>query len=212
MIQRDKNRPSVVMWSIANEPNVRDSGNYFATVAAHARGLDKTRLITAATAGTDSNDKMAVSLDVLMVNRYQGWYQDTGYPQTIEIFLTNNFQNWYDTHKKPIMISEYGADTVPGLHMDPPYVFSEDYQTELLYENFKAFDKLRAKGFFVGEHIWIFADFMTGESTGRVVGNKKGIFTRERQPKASARVLRCRYWKLSGMAKDTNTSPSYCPA
>ena len=117
MIQRDKNRPSVVMWSIANEPDVRDSGNYFATVAAHARGLDKTRLITAATAGEYSYDKMSVSLDVLMVNRYWGWYQDTGYSQTIEIFLTNNFQKWYDTHKKPLMISEYGADTVAGLHM-----------------------------------------------------------------------------------------------
>lgn len=31
----------------------------------------------------------------------------------------------------------------------------------------------------------------------RVVGNKKGIFTRERQPKASAHLVRKRYWLLA---------------
>ena len=44
---------------------------------------------------------------------------------------------------------------------DPAFIFTEDYQTEFLMLHHKAFDKLREKGWFVGEHIWNFADFMT---------------------------------------------------
>jgi len=119
MIQRDKNRPSVVMWSIANEPSSEDKGaqEYFAKVAAHARSLDNTRPITAATYMGYNTDMMSKSLDVLMVNRYYGWYSDTGYSQVIEKQVVNEIQKWFDTHKKPVMISEYGADTVSGLHM-----------------------------------------------------------------------------------------------
>ena len=64
-------------------------------------------------------------------------------------------------------------------------------------ETFKAFDAARAEGWFIGEHIWNFADFMTKQEPRRVAGNKKGIFTRDRQPKMSAHLLRWRYWKLA---------------
>jgi beta-glucuronidase len=59
------------------------------------------------------NDLMSQSLDVLMINRYYGWYSDTGYPQVIQKKLITNFDNWHKTfNDKPIMMSEYGADTV----------------------------------------------------------------------------------------------------
>ncbi len=119
MIQRDKNRPSVVMWSIANEPLSKEptAEEYFKKVSAHARSLDKSRPITAAIDMDYNNDKMAVSLDVLMINRYYGWYSDTGYTQVIEKHVTDNFEAWHKHFStKPIMISEYGADTVSGLH------------------------------------------------------------------------------------------------
>lgn len=80
LIQRDKNRPSVVMWSIANEPKSADkaAGEYFRKVSEHARSLDKTRPITAAISADWPNDNMSPHLDVLMINRYFGWYHDTG--------------------------------------------------------------------------------------------------------------------------------------
>ena len=40
-------------------------------------------------------------------------------------------------------------------------MWSEEYQKELFEENFAAFDELREKGYFVGEMVWNFADFMT---------------------------------------------------
>jgi hypothetical protein len=62
---------------------------------------------------------------------------------------------------------------------------------------FAAFDIARSEGILVGEMIWNFADFMTKQQTNRVVGNRKGIFSRQRQPKLSAHVLRWRYWHLA---------------
>ena len=40
---------------------------------------------------------------------------------------------------------------------------------------------------------WSFADFATSAGTGRVDGNRKGVFTRDRRPKAAAFVLRRRW-------------------
>jgi beta-glucuronidase len=119
LIQRDKNRPSVVMWSLANEPRSahKEALDYFKKLADHARSLDNTRPITAATMVDSAKDLMSASLDVLMINRYYGWYSNTGYPQVIQKMVVKDFDGWFQTHKKPIMISEYGADTVAGLHM-----------------------------------------------------------------------------------------------
>ncbi len=60
----------------------------------------------------------------------------------------------------------------------------------------------------------LFTNLSYFTETTRVMGNKKGIFTRERQPKASARVLRCRYWHLAGQLKYESTKDNnfYCPA
>ena len=75
-------------------------------------------------------------------------------------------------------------------------MFSEEYQKAMLKEYHSVFDKKR-KEYVIGELIWNFADFMTDQGTTRVLGNKKGIFTRQRQPKSAAFVLRERYWKIA---------------
>ena len=78
-----------------------------------------------------------------------------------------------------------------GFHTLPSYIWTEDYQVELIEETTKAFDVLRLNHTgFIGEMIWNFADFMTTQTITRAVGNKKGIFTRQRQPKTSAKELR----------------------
>ena len=85
------------------------------------------------------------------------------------------------------MVTEYGADTVAGLHALPSLQFTEDFQSSFLEEYFKAFDILRQEGgWFMGEMPWVFADFMTKQEPRRVAGNRKGLFTRQRQPKAAA--------------------------
>ena len=88
------------------------------------------------------------------------------------------------------MITEYGADTIAGLHSDPPVMFSEEYQCRFLEEAHRAFD---VYPWVVGEQVWNFADFATKQGVIRAGGNRKGIFTRQRQPKMAAHVLRKRW-------------------
>ncbi|XP_072034978.1 beta-glucuronidase-like isoform X2 [Amphiura filiformis] len=199
MWRRDKNRPSVVMWSVANEPNSKASvaGPYFKSVIGHVRSLDSTRPVTFVVGGGSqpTTDHAAQYVDVLCINTYYAWYSDPGHLEVITLQANNDLVEWHKEFNKPVIQSEYGADTIPGFHVDPPLMFTEEYQVEFLKNYHAAFDQLR-KDFFVGELIWNFADFMTDQSVTRAVGNKKGVFTRQRQPKASAHLLRQRYQSL----------------
>ena len=91
-------------------------------------------------------------------------------------------------------MTEYGADAIGGLHAAAIEPWSEEYQAALLERYHAAFDRVDAV---VGEHVWNFADFATRSGIARVDGNKKGVFTRERRPKASAHALR-RRWRGEG--------------
>ena len=198
LVQRDKNRPSVVMWSVANEPDSANSKaqTYFEAVAKKTRELDPTRPITFACNKEYSNDLATQYMDVVMINRYYGWYSDSGHPEVVCYQLSYELDNWYQVRKKPMMISEYGAGTIDGFHRDPPTLYTEDYQAELLMAYFPVFDEYRKK-FFIGELIWNFADFQTAQTYTRVDGNKKGLFTRQREPKEAVRVVRQRYLALA---------------
>lgn len=127
--------------------------------------------------------------DVLMLNRYYGWYVHCGDLASAEVAWTKELDGWA-TENKPIIITEYGADTYPGLHQLPARPWSEEYQVDYLDMNHRVFDACPAV---VGEQVWNFADFATTSGIMRVDGNKKGVFTRTREPKAAAFVLRERW-------------------
>jgi len=118
LIERDKNRPSVVMWSIANEPKSDDvhSKEYFNQIVKFVKSIDQTRPVTAAISRGWSEDFLADFVDVIMINRYYGWYEGFDFPDTITEKLISEFTNWRRKFGKLLMMSEYGADTIPGLH------------------------------------------------------------------------------------------------
>lgn len=68
-------------------------------------------------------------------------------------------------------MSEYGAETLQGLHLSPAFVFSEEFQMRLLSKHFEAFDKLRSEGFFIGEFVYNYADFNTAQSEFQLAHN-----------------------------------------
>ncbi|XP_053310870.1 beta-glucuronidase [Spea bombifrons] len=210
LVRRDKNRPSVVMWSVANEPasQLPPAGYYFKTVIAHTKELDPTRPVTYVSNAPYNKDQGAPYVDVICVNSYFSWYHDAGHLEVIQIQLNNQFEKWYDMYQKPIIQSEYGADTIPGFHSDPPLMFTEEYQSLVLKNYHSVLDEKRKK-YVIGELIWNFADFMTAQTVTRVVGNKKGIFTRQRQPKSSAFILRDRYWRLANDKGYMYQNPRY---
>jgi beta-glucuronidase len=194
LIARDKNHPSVVLWSIANEPESDTEGaeNYFRPLFDVARQADPTRPVGFVNVMLAPYGKCRVSQfgDVLMLNRYYGWYVDTGDLAAAEAHWEAELRGWA-SEGKPIIITEYGADTYPGLHAvvsNNPW--TEEYQIEYLDMNHRVFDRLDAV---VGEQMWNFADFATTAGIMRVGGNRKGAFTRNREPKAAAYALRRRW-------------------
>jgi beta-glucuronidase len=197
LVARDKNHPSVVLWSIANEPEsvTPESRDYFEPLAAEARRLDPSRPVGFVNVpGSPPDEDMITDLfDVVLLNRYYGWYMNAGDLAAAERALEAELKAWADKYDKPIVITEYGADTYPGLHDVLPKPWTEEYQVELLEMSHRVFDRI---GAVVGEQVWNFADFATGPGIMRVGGNKKGVFTRERQPKAAAHILRQRWRSL----------------
>lgn len=191
---RDKNHPCVVMWSVANEADTGEDGAvpYFKTVIETMRSLDHTRPVTMVHTMWPAIDKVSRWLDVICVNRYFGWYSDHGHLEVIGLQVKKEMREWYEKYHKPIIMTEYGADTIAGLHKMPPVAFSEEFQCAFLNEFHKVFDQL---DFMIGEHVWAFADFQTKQGLTRVDGNKKGVFTRNRQPKMAAYLLKERWTK-----------------
>jgi beta-glucuronidase len=198
LIARDRNHPSVVMWSLANEPDVRSEASraYFQPLIAEARRLDPSRPLTVPNVhfcGPD-NDCIADLLDVLCLNRYAGWYRESGDLAAAERMLETELRAWAAKYDKPLMMTEYGCDTLPGLHDVVPTMWTEEFQCEFLAMYHRVFDRL---GTLTGEHVWCFADFATPQGVMRAGGNNKGVFTRERRPKAAALSLQKR-WQKNG--------------
>ena len=96
------------------------------------------------------------------------------------------------------MMTEFGADSLPGLHSVSDQMFTEEYQENLLGAYIAV---LRSKDYTVGEHVWNFADFRTPQNLRRVMLNMKGVFTRTRSPKMAAHSLR-KIWTSSTTKKD----------
>ncbi|MDQ0916282.1 beta-glucuronidase [Paenibacillus sp. V4I5] len=199
LIARDKNHPSVVMWCIANEPASEEDGaeEYFRPLIALAKELDPQKrpvTIVNIMMATPDRDKVAELVDVLCLNRYYGWYAFGGDFELAKIKLREELNSWCERCSgKPIMMTEYGADTIAGLHDVDPVMFTEEYQVEYLRANHEVFDEFEH---FVGEQVWNFADFQTSQGIIRVQGNKKGIFTRDRKPKYAAHELRRRWQSI----------------
>lgn len=196
MISRDKNHPCIIMWSLMNEPDCSDAGarEYYSAIFQTAKETDPEKRPCSFSNHTLVGRNCAnwKFCDILLLNKYNGWYVDAGIDIDYSMEkLREELEGWRIAGK-PAVISEFGADALTGLHELPAVQWSEEYQMEFLEKNGEVFDEF---DFIVGEHIWNFADFQTSEALHRVDGNRKGIFTRDRQPKLAAHFVRKR-WNL----------------
>jgi beta-glucuronidase len=108
-----------VLWSVANEleSETDEARAYFEPLFVLAHELDPTRPVGFANVATAPHGACQVSelADVVMLNRYDGWYVDTGDLASAEAHLRAELEAWA-TDGKPIVVTEYGADTLAGLH------------------------------------------------------------------------------------------------
>lgn len=209
MIARDKNHPAVVMWCVANEPmpkgfsvgamgesnltmeELNVPGKIFLdTEIARVRELDPTRLVTIVTVMGGPQNWME-QCDVICMNRYWGWYTLGGQLDVARHKLAEELDQVWDRFHKPIIMTEFGADTIAGYHGKPNVMWTEDYQADYIRFHLEV---AAARDFVAGMQVWQFADFAAVQSIMRVGGlNHKGIFTRVRTPKMAAHVLR-EFW------------------
>ena len=195
VIDRDKNRASVIIWSMANETPTSDARNSFLTkLANYTREKDPTRLISAALEQSNYlgnplvrtiSDPFAEVVDILSFNQYIGWYDGE-----IEKCQTISWDIKYD---KPVMISEFGAGAKYGLHGDKDTRWNEEYQEYLYKETLRMIDKIdQLKGI----SPWILVDF---RSPRRVLPeiqdgwNRKGLISEDGNKKKAFFVLKNYY-------------------
>ncbi len=218
LIARDKNHPSVVMWCVANEPMPRNFGvgsigdrkekdpseemgkTFLETLLQHARELDPTRLVTLVTVMGGPQSWME-QCDVVCMNRYWGWYTLGGELDKARTALEQELDQVWEMWHRPIIMTEFGADTMAGMHGHPNVMWTEEYQADYIRFHLEV---AAARDFVAGMQVWNFADFAAVQSIARVGGlNMKGVFTRTRQPKMAAYVLR-EFW-----VKQADTAPDH---
>ncbi|HEY8530573.1 MAG TPA: glycoside hydrolase family 2 TIM barrel-domain containing protein [Paenibacillaceae bacterium] len=153
LILRDRNRASVIIWSVGNENADTDARyRFMSRLARRARELDPTRLISAACMLDHVNhvidDRLAAELDVIGANQYYGWYQ-TNFDDLIKLFENSR-------PDKPVIISEFGADAKPGHRGTKDEKGTEDCQLDIYR---KQVDVLRRIPYVKGMTPWILYDF-----------------------------------------------------
>ena len=192
VITRDKNRASVIIWSMANETPVSEARTSFLKkLVAHAREMDNSRLISAALEihGNPANpneriveDPFADYVDIVNFNEYVGWYD--GLPDKCDKI------EWNIKYNKPVMISEFGGDALQGMHGDIQTRFSEEYQEDLYVRTVKMLSQIPQ---FRGVSPWILYDF---RSPRRVLPNvedgwnRKGLISQNGVKKKAFFILK----------------------
>ncbi|RYY25018.1 MAG: beta-glucuronidase [Sphingomonadales bacterium] len=190
-IRRDRNRASIILWSVANETPVSDARNAFLrTLIGDVRALDSSRLVTAALLSrregkvSTIDDPLVPDLDVMAINTYNGWY--SGDPLADLPGL-----EWRSPAEKPLIFSEFGADAMAGYHdaASAPHKFSEEYQAEYYRQTLAMADRIP---FLAGLSPWILKDFRSPRRQHPVYQqgwNRKGLISETGARKAAFHVL-----------------------
>lgn len=202
MINRDKNRASVAIWSIANETWPSEARNEFlAHLRDTALNIDDTRLISAAFNNPRFNsekgyfellnDPIADIIDVVGVNKYVGWYEN--WP------TAPSATKWKVAEGKPLVFSEFGGEALFGEHgnTEAKWSWSEDYQANLYRDNIKMFDNIPN---LAGTCPWVLFDFRSPTRFSPMQGlefNRKGLVSDRGERKEAWHVMRDYYKRMN---------------
>jgi beta-glucuronidase len=199
-IRRDRDKASIVLWSIANETPLTPARTAFLKkLAADVRAIDSTRLVTAALlVRSEHHDKyvddpLGEALDVIGINEYIGWYEQL--PQDADTTV------WHIAYQKPLIVSEFGGDAKAGLHGAPTKRWTEEYQASIFRHQLPMLVKIPQ---FRGLTPWILMDFrspmrqLPGVQDGF---NRKGLVSNQGEKKEAFFVLQKTYreWATHGV-------------
>jgi beta-glucuronidase len=200
MIRRDRNKASIVLWSVANEtPNTEARTKYLSAMVDLTHQLDPTRLVTAALlvrtekTATGSNkivdDPLGKALDVIGTNEYIGWYE-----QHAEGADTTTWDIRYD---KPLIMSEWGGDAKAGNHAPSgdthPALWTEEYQAEIYRHQIAMLNRIAQLR---GTSPWILMDFRSPRRVNPGLQdnfNRKGLISDQGVKKQAFFILQKAY-------------------
>jgi beta-glucuronidase len=196
MITRDKNRASVIIWSMANEtPVSAERTDFIKKMIETTREMDPVRLVSAALErhtkpGTQNTqvveDPLQEYVDIIAFNQYIGWYD--GLPEKCK---TAEFEFRLD---KPVLISEFGGDALQGNHGPKDARWTEEFQEDLYIESLKMLNKIPQLR---GVTPWILADFRSPRCLLPDIQdgwNRKGLVSQTGDKKKAFYVLQ-EYYK-----------------
>lgn len=189
LIERDKNRAAVIIWSIGNEtPLSEPRFKFMSKLADKVRELDNTRLVGAALEvhrkGYDVivDDPLGEKLDLVSFNQYGGWYWEL--PKELPKY---KFKIKYN---KPVIITEVGGDALAGYHGDEDTRWTEEFQ-ESLYKYQIPF--MNAMSGLRGMTPWILTDFRSPRRQHpffQDFWNRKGLISETGKKKKAFWVLK----------------------
>ena len=195
-IRRDRNKASIVLWSVANEtPNTPARTNFLSALAAKARELDDSRLVTAAllvrSDGSTKvvDDSLGQALDVIGTNEYIGWYEQK--PESADQ------TTWRIDYRKPLLMSEFGGDARAGLHGREDERWTEEYQASIYRHQLGMLNRIPQLR---GMSPWILMDFRSPSRQLPGVQdyfNRKGLLSPDGQKKQAFYVLQKAYLEKS---------------
>jgi beta-glucuronidase len=190
-VLRDRNRASIIVWSVANETPINDARNAFlGEMIDRVRELDPTRLVSAALDRTRKegdviivDDPLGKHLDILAVNEYEGWYGNRHIDQITDIA-------WKTPYDKPMIFSEFGAGAKAGNHGPKLHRWTEEYQEYFYRQTLAMAENIP---FLRGASPWILKDFRSARRFHPLYQdfwNRKGLVSETGAKKLAFPVLR----------------------
>jgi beta-glucuronidase len=193
MITRDRNRASIIIWSVGNETPVNEARTKFmSNLVKTAKEMDNSRLVSAALEVHNVNgvqtidDPLGQYTDLVSVNEYLGWYG--GLPSSCRT------AKWDVKYNKPLFFSETGAEALGGFHGDSLTRWSEEFQEWYYKEQVQMMKRMPDN--FVGLAPWILNDFRSPRRNNPVYQegwNNKGLFDHKGKKKKAFYVLKGYY-------------------
>lgn len=203
IIKRDRNRASVIIWSMANETPVSEQRNVFLKrLVDHTRKMDDTRLISAALEKHADvkdphrlivEDPFAKHCDIVSFNQYVGWYDG--------VSAKCDSVSWHIPYNKPVVISEFGGGAVAGNYGDSLTVYTEEYQEDMYRRTLKMLDRIPQLR---GISPWILVDFRSPRRLKPMMldgYNRKGLIAPNGHRKKAFYVLQQYYLQKKQAAK-----------
>jgi len=192
MIRRDRDKASVILWSVANETPANAARTAFLkTLVGEVRKRDASRLVTAAllvhTEGHTKivDDPLGDALDVLGTNEYIGWYEGTA--------ADAEHTRWDIRYQKPLIMSEFGGGAKAGLHGEAATRWTEEFQANIYEHQLAMLNQIAQLR---GMSPWLLMDF---RSPLRLLPeiqddyNRKGLISEDGHKKKAFFVLQKAY-------------------